>query len=447
MIEASLQLQRRLPSPPLWAIGPLLVGVFAADLHKLGVNTASMLMGNPLGWESVARSLDFGLATFLLILCAVNAVRLASAPRIALVPLGFQILLTVCLTITLARHSDEVSYYHYQRFIGGNFTLFAAALLLCRGERRIRLAWRVWMVAAIVMSLLGIWYWLSGIGWASGRAKLVPGTGIRMGYQCGVALIYLLFSEDRFLSLVRFPLAVLLLFAVFTSGSKMAVLLAASVVLLFAVRNLTSTRQTGLGQFLLLILVGASGLAITVILLRGDDFSYYQDTFNLASYRGSYAARAEIGAGYVRYALENPWGGRGISAAYDQIGGFRTHSVSQALLVQTGVPGALLYVLFAVWITLNGLRMLLSRRPLSLGRDLLLATYISTLFLFARAEVTGDVPGNRELWLFSGLLLGCFIQQVGSSRSTMRYRPLRPSAPHATRSRFRNLGGRQGVVQ
>ncbi|NQT14858.1 MAG: hypothetical protein HQ582_19040 [Planctomycetes bacterium] len=365
------------------------------------------------------------MAAFLLILCAMHVIQLASTPRIALTPLVFQLLLAVLLTVALARHCDELSYHHYKRYIGGNFALFAGAFLLCRGERKIRLAWRVWMVAAILMSLLGIWYWLNGINWASGRARLVPGTGVRMGYQCGVALIYLLFSKDRLLPFVRFPLAAVLLFAVFTSGSKMAVLLAAGVVLLFAVRNLTSTRQTGLGQFLLLILMGISGLSIAMILLRGDDFAYYRDTFELNSYRGSYAARTELGMGYLRYAMDTPWGGKGISAAYDQIGGFRTHSVSQALLVQAGVPGALLYVLFAGWIAVNGLRMLLSRSSLSSGRDLLLATYIAALFLFVRAEITGDVPGNRELWLFSGLLLSCFILRTSSIRSDVGIR--RPS--------------------
>jgi len=425
VLETRRPLDQRLPSPPLWVIGPLIVGVFAADLHKLGINTASMMMGNPLGWETLAQNLDMGMAAFLLILCAMHVIQLASTPRIALTPLVFQLLLAVLLTVALARHCDELSYHHYKRYIGGNFALFAGAFLLCRGERKIRLAWRVWMVAAILMSLLGIWYWLNGINWASGRARLVPGTGVRMGYQCGVALIYLLFSKDRLLPFVRFPLAAVLLFAVFTSGSKMAVLLAAGVVLLFAVRNLTSTRQTGLGQFLLLILMGISGLSIAMILLRGDDFAYYRDTFELNSYRGSYAARTELGMGYLRYAMDTPWGGKGISAAYDQIGGFRTHSVSQALLVQAGVPGALLYVLFAGWIAVNGLRMLLSRSSLSSGRDLLLATYIAALFLFVRAEITGDVPGNRELWLFSGLLLSCFILRTSSIRSDVGIR--RPS--------------------
>lgn len=447
MIEASLQLEKRLPSPPLWAIAPLLVAVFAADLHKLGINTASMLIGNPLGWDAVARSMDFWLAVFLLFLCAANAVKLASASRVALAPLALQILLAVFLTIALARHCDELSYHHYKRYIGGNFTLFAGALLLCQGERGIRLAWRVWMVAAIVLSLLGIWYWLNGIGWASGRSRLVPGTGIRMGYHCGVALVYLLFSEDRYLTLARFPLAALLLFAVFTSGSKMAVLLAVGVVLLFAVRNLTSTRQSGLGQFLLLLLVGISGLSITMILLRGEDFGYYQDTFDLNSYRGSYTVRTEIGSGYVRLAMDKPWGGRGIGAAYDQVNGFRTHSVSQALLVQTGVPGGLCYVLFVGWIAFGGLRMLLSRPSLASGRDLLLSTYIATLFLLARAEVTGDVPGNRELWLFSGLLVACFIQQVKSPRVTARIRRLIPVVSRTPRTALPNARACQRVMQ
>jgi hypothetical protein len=428
MSEASPQLEKRLPSPPMWAITPILVGAFAADLHKLGVNTASMVMGNPLAWETVARNLDVGLAAVLLVLCAACVARFASAPKNALTPMILQVLLVVLLTITLVRHYDESSYHHYQRYIGGNLTLFAGALLLCRGERRIRLAWRAWVIAAIVMSLLGIWFWLNGISWASGRTALVPGTATRMGYLCGVAIIYLLFSEDRFLSLIRFPLAAVLLFAVFTSGSKMAVLLTTGVVLVFAVRNLTSTRQTGLGQFALLVLVGVSALGITMILLHGNDLGFYRDTFDLNAYRGSYAGRVELGGNYVRFAMDSPWGGKGISAAYDQISRFRTHSVSLAWLVQTGVPGVLCYALFAAWIVVNGWRMLMSRSLPFAGRDLILPTYITVLFLFAKAEVTSDVPGNRELWLFSGLLVSCSILQLGSIRTRAAIRDLRPLA-------------------
>jgi len=425
MIEAPLRLKARLPAPPLWAIGPLLVGMFAADLHKLAINTASVVTDNPLGWEPVARNADVFVAVSLLILCALNVGRVISVPRIAVTPLVIQGLLAVIVTVALVRHYDEVSSVHYQRYIGGNFTLFAGAFLLCRDERGIRLAWRMWLAAATVMSLLGIWYWLTGISWSSGRAQLVPGTGIRMGYQSGVAFIYLLFAQDRALSLIRLPLVAGVVFAVFVSGSKMALLLTLGVAVLFALRNLTSRQRSAGSQFLLVVFIAACGALTATIILRGDQLGFYNDTFDLDSYRTSCAVRTEVGGGYLRLAMDAPWGGHGISAAYNEALGHRTHSVVQALLVQTGLPGTLLYVVFAVWLAVNGFRMLRRGPSHSPGYDLLVASYIATVFLLAKGETTGDIPGNRELWQFSGLLLACIVLQVRGSPSRVRMRRLR----------------------
>jgi hypothetical protein len=419
-------LDRDLPVPPVWALSPVIVGVFAVDLHKLAINTISMLLENPRGWEPVARGADVALAVVLIVLCFAQAKRLLTVPAAVLAPLAAQLLLAAVITLALFRHFDEISFLHYERYMGGNFALFAGAFLICADERRIRLTWRVWCVASVIMSLLAVWYWVHGIGWDSSRSQLVPGTGVRMGYHCCLAVVYCLYSRDSLLPLVRIPLLALLVFAVFTSGSKAALLLTIGVLAVAAVGSLNSRQRTSACRFLLVLFLGVCGVATAMLILSGKEFGFYADAFDLQSYRDGYGTRLELLEYYTHVGMQNPWLGSGIAAAYDAYD-IRTHSVVQALFVQTGLLGPALYLLFAGWLVVNGYKALRSKSAHGVRQDLFVATFLATLVLFAKAEMTGDIPGNRELWCFCGLLLAAIAQRMRASRAGLGALALPPA--------------------
>jgi len=90
------------------------------------------------------------------------------------------------------------------------------------------------------------------------------------------------------------------------------------------------------------------------------------------------------------------------------------------------VVGVMFLLAFAGWLVVAGFRAIRSKPAQGVCQDLLVATFLATLVLFAKAETTGDIPGNRELWCFCGLLLAAIVQRRRASRAAfgryMRYR-------------------------
>jgi hypothetical protein len=56
------------------------------------------------------------------------------------------------------------------------------------------------------------------------------------------------------------------------------------------------------------------------------------------------------------------------------------------------------------------MRMAADKKP---ARDLITATLLACILTAFMSQITGDIVGNRDLWLFSGLLLALDFQYAG----------------------------------
>jgi len=151
-------------------------------------------------------------------------------------------------------------------------------------------------------------------------------------------------------------------------------------------------------------------IAVTM-LASGERSKLSAQTFQRHSYRMGLQSRTQLAKEYLRLGMERPLVGHGIRAAYPAAKK-RTHSVIQALFVQVGLLGPGIYLAFLSLLAIRGVRELArTTSPSNPGYALLAATFCGCLFLMGKAEVTSDVAGNRELWLFSGVLVNCLIMQ------------------------------------
>ena len=387
----------------------------------MSVNAAAAILGRPLAWVPVAHALDIALAALLLAICLWTLKQPVNLRRSLQVPVVIQLLLAWTITVSLLWNYDPVSLRHYLRYIGGNVTLFGVGILCCRKELAIRLICRVCLVAGVLQGGLGIWFTMKGLGWASARAAFVPGIGTSLGYTCGFAVLYTVIGRDPWLR----PFAILPLliagFGVLVGGSKIALLLTLAFLVLSYMFNVLHAQRIAPAKVALgLLLLPVTGVS-SYVFLSSEHSGMGREILDSESFADSFEGRMSLFKRFGDSSMDNLLVGSGISAAYDEGYGFdmisRTHSVLSSLLVQIGVPGVLLYILFLTFCLLFGGRALCATSPSAPNYHLLAFLNVAVFFLLLKAEVTSDVPGNRSLWIFSALLLNyCVLYLQDASR-------------------------------
>lgn len=389
----------------------LALGVYASDLHKLLLNLMPALWGQPQKFARYGRPLDMFFCGLIIALCVVVVIaRRFKIHRFEALPVLSQLSLAAFLTLSLVLHYNELSLEHYSRFIGGNLLLFLAPLLLCWRVSYVRLVWRIWVAMSLTLALVGVWFLLQGLMWRSARAELIPGTVVRMGHVCAVSVIYLLIlarRESKLRTLLRFCLLSLLLFGILSSGAKVAYLLLGCVVLVVGVGRFLPLGRVKLSEIAVFVVLLLLATGMLVYICRSEKAGFASSSFQIDSYRKSIESRTPLLRHYAALGLERPILGHGIAASYRQesVGLPRAHSVSLALFVQTGVVGLTCYLLFVFSVIVGGIYLVKRRGGDPVLAKLALATLLAVCYLVLKAEFSGDVPGNRELWLFSGLLL------------------------------------------
>ena len=392
------------------SLAPIIIGVYGADLHKLAINTAAVLFASPLAWKDFAATVDVMLAVATVTVSALAFLNSSRFPRVAAVPLISQVMLVALMSAALFTHYDDISLLNYKRFIGGNIALFFGAIFVCNRMWKVRLVWSIWLLTALLQAFIAIWYWREGYLWTSIRSTLIPATGIRMGYQCAIAFVYCLFaSGDKNWKSVG--MCCLFAFGVLMSGSKMALLLTVSASCgMFAFEMIKTQKVAALR----LILFSISAVAIAQILFviaTSEKEGFHKYVLDFDHYVSSVENREDLGEEFFDLAWQHPIAGSGISAGYYELNGDQmqtTHSAVQATFLQLGLLGLVTYLLLIIYLALIGFRRIRRTQRIFDSRFYVaIATYSAFIMLVLKAEVTSDLPGNRELWLFSGILVHC----------------------------------------
>jgi len=313
-----------------------------------------------------------------------------------------------------------ISLENYARFVAGNLLIFFAAIAICRTPPEIRRVWVVWIFTSVCLSIISICLFGAGINWSSARSAVIPGINIRSGYFSAISIIYLFAYLSLRLNLKNFFILLVIIIlglGVLTSGSKGSIIIA----------------SLGIGIYLFIVVVSELRvpkqvifitLLITLIIVfaihvrRFESAGAIGDIISPQRYLKSVQGRIEITKGYLNLASASPIFGNGISASYSLER--RTHSILTALFVQIGVVGLLVYIVFLISLLLEGLRLVDPRnRAYKSLKKLSTITFVAVILLIIKSEITSDIPGNRELWLFAGMLLSIYrSRRVFSTQAT-----------------------------
>jgi O-antigen ligase len=209
----------------------------------------------------------------------------------------------------------------------------------------------------------------------------------------------------------RFGLISILFAGVLLSGSKASMLLLLASLAALFILKLSMAKKihvlSSLSIFAIIFLsVAVIIKSIVGLEMSGGEVGYLGDTLKFDSYLHAGHERIVLSKDYIRLGMKSSLIGHGISAAYSL--DLRTHSVTTALFIQVGLIGLLAYLFFLLAVIFRGLKVmtkLAMMRYRNYDIPLFVAAFVGVIFLALKAEVTGDVPANRELWMFAGVFM------------------------------------------
>lgn len=407
----------------------IIIAMYSADLGKQFLTIIAFLMGNPLGLVEYGRIVDIIfviLVTFFTL--AVLMFKKKSVRQFYNMPVALLVFLAMLMTISLMESSDELSMENYYRFLGGNLLLFLGVLVCGQSPEAIKRIWNIWIFNSVILATISSYLFLIGITWSSGRSELFPGTGIRSGYYCGLSVIYLaskiiLDSRHKLRhSFLRGGGICIGILGVLLSGSKFSLFLVMASLIMMVFLKLLITKSMGRSSLLFMFSIFT---LITILIFKvlvgfemsGRDMGNLSNVYTTDSFQNSTYGRIDLSKHYFELGMESPLIGHGISAAYSLTE--RTHSMLLSLFVQVGLLGVMAYLLFLVGILVPGfrrVRLSLLKSYINSDKSLILSTFVAVMFFALKAEATGDVAANRELWFFAGM----FLVLNGSSYNGLR---------------------------
>lgn len=392
----------------------LLVGIFGANLHTLSLSMSSVFFGKPLypvEYFNVAHALTAGL---IVIFTFLTVIKKPTTLNVAInLPAAIMLFIVVMLTLSLVVWHDDVSKVNYFRFIAGNMLLFGGALLCCTSISRNKMIFNIWVITSLILAIFSVYMFLSGMNWSSARSAFLPAVNIRIGYFCSISIIYLtariIFEGKNLNFFVHLLIIIVLMAGLMTARSKAAfalLIISLSLLILIKIFSMKVNYRT-------IYLTGFSVFSFSLIffLINISD-SYGIESGAMANFADfekimhSVRGRISVFYDYFQLTMKSPFTGHGIASAYQL--DIRTHSVSLAFLTQIGILGFLFYLFFIFALISRGIKLVLfylNKRLESNDASVLISIFIIVIFLMLKAEITGDVPGNRELWMFAGMLI------------------------------------------
>jgi O-antigen ligase len=401
-------------------MGSIILGIYASDLHKLLFNICLFFQGNSALTDEYGRILDAAVALF----CAFNALLVVflkpGIGRFINAAVFSQLIILTLLSFSLWNSYDMISLENYARFVAGNLLIFFAAIAICRTPPEIRRVWVVWIFTSVCLSIISICLFGAGINWSSARSAVIAGVTVRPGYFGAISITYLFANLSLRPNLKNFSILLVIIIlglGVLTSGSKGSLILASLGIGIYLFIVVVSELRVP-KQVIFITLLISLIIVFAIHVRRFESAGAIGDTINPQRYLKSVQGRIEITKRYLNLALASPIFGNGISASYSLER--RTHSVLLALFVQIGVVGLLAYIVFLISLLLKGLRLVGHRNRASKNlKKLFITTFIAVILLIIKSEITSDVPGNRELWLFAGMLLSIYgSRRVFSTQAT-----------------------------
>jgi hypothetical protein len=382
----------------------LVAALYAADMHKVLLNVLPLLWGQPRAWDAHTQTVDYVAATITVVTLLLAILRGKARWRrwLISIPVVSQLFLTGFKLVGVLQTPTSLGLLDFAQFVGGNLLLLMMPVAVCQDDTQVRRVWKVWLITALILTVLSVWL-VAGAGatWKGARERLVGLAGTRTGRVCVSAIIYLIISESGrklgpWKKLLRWLTVVLFVIPVFSSHSKASLIGLVIVLGLYAVFRpgrfagqmvLLGLFIVGLGLFLF---IQYPGIVVPLIEMEG--------------YETSIGIRVDLAQRHLDSGLASPFLGLGITGA-------RPHNVFVELLVQVGIWGPVLFLGFFVSTMIRGWYALRIAADDESGQGLIAATLLTCLFTAFMAQITGDIAGNRDLWLFSGLLLALDFQR------------------------------------
>jgi O-antigen ligase len=401
-------------------MGSIILGIYASDLHKLLLNVCLFFQGNNAFSDEHGRILDAAVALF----CAFNALLVVflkpGIGRFINAAVFSQLIILTLLSFSLWNSYDMISLEHYARFVAGNLLIFFAAIAICRTPHEIRRVWVIWIFTSVCLSIISICLFGAGINWSSARSAAIPGVNVRPGYFSAISIVYLFANLSIKPNLKNFFILLVMIIlglGILTSGSKGSLILASLGIGIYLLVVFFSELRVPKHVIFITLLITLV-IVFAIHLKRFESAGAVGATIDPQRYHKSIQGRIEIAKHYLNLALASPIFGNGISASYSLEK--RTHSVLLALFVQIGVVGLLAHIVFLISLLLKGLRLVGHRNRVSRNlKKLSIIIFIALILLIIKSEITSDVPGNRELWLFAGMLLSIYgSRRVFSTQAT-----------------------------
>lgn len=388
----------------------VVLSIYASDLHKLTINTTAVLIKEPLKYVELANTADIYLAALCLVIVLYSMVtnkRILN--KIVTIPMWSQIVLVGLFSISLITNGTSLSLHKYYQFIGGNLVLFLGALFLFEDIDDIKIFFRVWLLSSLIISIISIYLYSIGATYHSARAAVIPGLDFRAGYVSAISIIYLIINKESFKdrlsapknNLIYISFLITLLFSVITSGSKASFGLLFMILIVYFLLYLNNDLDKYIYIFL--------GLSIVAIILyfiaKADAGKYGTNILEVDQYITSLTSRVDILKRYWKNGLSSLFTGLGISASYGSGEFQRTHSMITAFFVQIGLFGVFSYLVFIGSVIITGLNTVIQKYLLDDDRQLSIALLVIFVFSLFFSEIASDIPGNRFMWMFAGLIV------------------------------------------
>jgi O-antigen ligase len=388
----------------------IILGIYAADLHKYLIYIVPLAWGQPRQLDGYVRLVDIIFAGTVIFFLGFFLMRKPAKTRefFRLTALSQFILLAI-LSLSLVNHYEPFALDYYLRFIGGNLLLLLAPLIICSKPRHIVLLWTIWILLTLILALVGTWFWSQRLLWSSVRSVFVPGVGIRLGYWPAISILYLLYgptTSSRLFQLFRAGFIMVLLFGILTSGTRMGFIGLASIIIIVDTVNILARKKIRVKSVVIFIFI----FAFLIYIFSSKNIGFVAQLFQQEAYEDNITKRMEMYTHYFDEVLRNPLLGSGIRAIYSGESNIRIgkpHGTILSLLIQTGFLGVVSYLFFFLILCRLGWMLLQKKLWDGSAKSLVFATYLALIYLFMKGLVAGDVPGNRELWFFAGMLLTC----------------------------------------
>jgi O-antigen ligase len=225
------------------------------------------------------------------------------------------------------------------------------------------------------------------------------GTGRIGGVAALIALFYFLTSKTvlrKFVSLLAALVGLLTMFFSGTRGASIAFILA-FLPLYFYVRSATLFKQ------IVTAVLITSAIITTIALTPEDITSRWQQLSSVENV--SEMTRVPIYKNALMMIAEAPVYGNGIGSFYDKYGTW-PHNIFLEMLVEFGVVGAIWFLYFLA-LTIQKVRKFIKDTSISrVDKQFMMMLFCGFIFFLIGAQVSGDIPGNSAIWLFSGIIYG-----------------------------------------